>query len=81
MIRFQFLKPKLSGNNVEIVEMTLVETSGDQLQFVLEIESGIRFENRLKRLKIEMKRVNCEKDEFEEKVKRMTYEYEKINEF
>ena len=50
-------------------------------QFVLEIESGIRFENRLKRLKIEMKRVNCEKDEFEEKVKRMTYEYEKINEF
>ena len=72
MIRFQFLKPKLSGNNVEIVEID---------QFVLEIESGIRFENRLKRLKIEMKRVNCEKDKFEEKVNRMTYEYEKINEF
>ena len=42
----------------------------------LKLKNGIRFDNRLKRLKIKMKRVNCEKDEFEEKVKRMTCEYE-----
>ena len=67
MIHFQFLKSKLSGNNVERVELSL---------FVFETEKRNSIDNRLKRLKIKMKRVNCEKDEFEEKVKRMTCEYE-----